>query len=124
MLKIKDNVDLRTLRKYDFRLKYIHIMNDREIWFELKDNDYIRKKQYETLYDLIKADLVEKVDVSEAVELAEKENTTIYYSVASGESNYDDLYFFLINNMSFNYVWNLYRMIKEKIEDVQGSKDK
>ena len=61
MLKIKDNVDLRTLRKYDFNLKYIHIMNDREIWFELKDDDYIRKEQYETLYDLIKADLVEKV---------------------------------------------------------------
>ena len=62
MLKIKDNVDLRTLRKYNFMLKYIHIMSDREIWFELKDNDYIRKEQYETLYDLIKADLVEKVD--------------------------------------------------------------
>ena len=62
MLKIKDNVDLRTLRKYDFKFKYIHIMSDREIWFELKDDDYIRKEQYETLYDLIKADLVEKVD--------------------------------------------------------------
>ena len=61
MLKIKDNVDLRTLRKYNFGLKYIHIMSDREIWFELKDDDYIRKEQYETLYDLIKADLVEKV---------------------------------------------------------------
>lgn len=62
MLKIKDNVDLRTLKKYDFRLKYIHIMYDREIWFELKDDNYIRKEQYETLYDLIKADLVEKVE--------------------------------------------------------------
>jgi uncharacterized protein YabN with tetrapyrrole methylase and pyrophosphatase domain len=65
MLKIKDNVDLRTLRKYNFALKYIHIMSDREIWFELKDDDYIRKEQYETLYDLIKADLVEKCDNNE-----------------------------------------------------------
>ena len=62
MLKIKDNVDLRKLRKYDFRFKYIYIMSDREIWFELKDDDYIRKEQYETLYDLIKADLVEKIE--------------------------------------------------------------
>ena len=61
MLKIKDNVDLRTLKKYNFNRKYIHIMSDREIWFELKDDKYIRKEQYETLYDLIQAGLVEKV---------------------------------------------------------------
>ena len=28
MLKIKNNIDLRKLRKYDFRFKYIHIMSE------------------------------------------------------------------------------------------------
>lgn len=62
MLKIKDNVDLRKLRKYNFALKYIDIFSDRILYFELKDDYYIREEQYDTLYDLIKADLVEKVE--------------------------------------------------------------
>ena len=62
MLKIKDNVDLRKLKKYKFALNYIDIFSDRTLYFELKDNRYIREQQYDILYDLIKADLVEKVD--------------------------------------------------------------
>ena len=62
MLKIKDNVDLRILKKYDFELNYIDIFSDRTLYFELKDDRYIREQQYDTLYDLIKADLVEKVE--------------------------------------------------------------
>lgn len=61
MLKIKDNVDLRILKKYNFALNYIDIFSDREIYFELKDDKYIRERQYEILYDLIQDGLVEKV---------------------------------------------------------------
>lgn len=62
MLKIKDSVDLRKLKKYNFALNYIDIFSDREIYFELKDNEHIREKQYEILYDLIQDGLVEKVN--------------------------------------------------------------
>ena len=62
MLKIKDNVDLRKLRKYNFALNYIDIFSDRTLYFELKDDRYIRERQYDILCDLIKADLVEKVE--------------------------------------------------------------
>lgn len=79
MLKIKDNVDLKELEKYEFReltfsyqlefdcedysiilkidknTKYIYIQND------YYDSDYTSKIP-NVLYDLIKADLVEKVD--------------------------------------------------------------
>lgn len=50
-------------------------------------------------------------------------NVPLCYSITSGDSDYDNLYFFLINNMSFNYVWNLYRMIKEKLEELQNGSD-
>lgn len=85
MLKIKDNVDLKELEKYDFCLYeeditidrkkilydkycykdfYLYITEDREIYGE--QCDYIRgnvlgNENFDTLYDLIKADLVEKV---------------------------------------------------------------
>lgn len=52
-----------------------------------------------------------------------KENTPVIYTLTSGESDYDNLYFFLINNMSFNYVFNLYRMIKEKLEELQNGNE-
>lgn len=53
-----------------------------------------------------------------------KENIPLIYELTSGDDRYDNLYFFLINNMSFNYVFNLYCMIKEKLEELQnGSKD-
>ena len=52
-----------------------------------------------------------------------KENTPVIYTLTSGESDYDNLYFFLINNMSFNYVFNLYRMIKEKLEELQNGSE-
>lgn len=50
-----------------------------------------------------------------------EENTPVMYTLTSGESDYGSLYFFLVNNMSFNYVWNLYRMIKEKLDELKGS---
>lgn len=65
MLKIKDNVDLRKLRKYKFNLNYIWLMSDRTIHFEFKDDYYIQQSQMDILYDLIKADLVEKVESDE-----------------------------------------------------------
>lgn len=86
MLKIKDNVDLKELEKYDFcefeedttidgtKILYdkycykdffIYITEDRFIYGEVCD--YIRgnvlgNENLDTLYDLIKADLVEKVE--------------------------------------------------------------
>ena len=58
MLKIKDNVDLKELEKFGFK---------KESWF---DNQIVYVKSYEqyntyfdvTLYDLIQAGLVEKVE--------------------------------------------------------------
>lgn len=80
MLKIKDNIDLKELEKFGFKAKYnvdtgeiekmiftyypdgIDIVKvfacDREIHCGLLVVD----EKYEKLYDLIKADLVEKVD--------------------------------------------------------------
>ena len=73
MLKIKDNVDLKELKKYGFHLGTTYITN-KECYFSTKimilvENRIIKKEEktfditdYDTLYDLIKADLVEKVE--------------------------------------------------------------
>ena len=72
MLKIKDNVDLKELEKYGFHLGTTYITN-KECYFSTKimilvEDRIIKKEEktfdttdYETLYDLIKANLVEKV---------------------------------------------------------------
>ena len=86
MLKLKDNIDLKELEKYDFceyeedtkidgtsilydkycyKNFFIYITEDRKIYGE--QCDYIRgnvlgNENFDTLYDLIKADLIEKVD--------------------------------------------------------------
>ncbi len=86
MLKIKDDVDLKELEKYDFcefeedttidgtkilydkycyKNFFLYITEDRFIYGEVCD--YIRgnvlgNENFDTLYDLIKADLVEKVE--------------------------------------------------------------
>lgn len=72
MLKIKDNVDLKELEKYGFHLGRTYI-TDKECYFSSKimilvEDRIIKKEEktfdttdYDTLYDLIKADLVEKV---------------------------------------------------------------
>ena len=69
MLKIKDNVDLKELEKYGFKKKYYY----NAYVLESEDNkqdlvfDYETRKLrfcnwgYDTLYDLIKDGLVEKV---------------------------------------------------------------
>ena len=89
MLKIKDNVDLKELEKFGFEVfnnntarkiyydtydSSIHLEDDtyfiieyRNIWFVengAKDSNerYFGNPQFDDLYDLIKADLVEKVD--------------------------------------------------------------
>ena len=81
MLKIKDNIDLKELEKYDFKLdkflcnnytckngKVIYICEIYENKFMelylLTSTDYgsVNGKDLNLLYDLIKADLVEKVD--------------------------------------------------------------
>ena len=74
MLKIKDNVDLKELEKYGF--KYNNNMHEYEIgyifngYISIEKNDRLIKPIYDEvmwinfediLYDLIKADLVEKV---------------------------------------------------------------
>ena len=75
MLKIKDNVDLKELEKYGFTYfengaYKLYEIDDWNSWLgvETKNRilqigvrDYIDIKD-DTLYDLIKADLVEKVD--------------------------------------------------------------
>jgi hypothetical protein len=69
MLKIKDNVDLKELEKFGFRydkdclykqLDYGHIFinNYRNVCIYNEKSNF----QLDTLYDLIKADLVEKVE--------------------------------------------------------------
>lgn len=87
MLKIKDDVDLKKLKKYGFNISYydIYDMNYNFISNEVKEANYISKytstriyidknrtiiidKSFldnptlSILYDLIKADLVEKVE--------------------------------------------------------------
>ena len=91
MLKIKDNVDLKELEKFGFieyngwyyktitpekyqeHLNYIEVRvwKDRELYFTYCYEDeekkyFFRKQDYcyglDTIYDLIKADLVEKVE--------------------------------------------------------------
>lgn len=89
MLKIKDNVDLKELEKYGFNISYygVYDMNCNFISNEVKEATYISKytstriyidkikniiidKSFldnptlNILYDLIKADLVEKVEDS------------------------------------------------------------
>lgn len=86
MLKIKDNVDLKELEKYGFELtphcfepadkifentmsanikiritrdRIVYPVDDEDIYNLGNDNAF---KMYDTLYDLIKADLVEKVE--------------------------------------------------------------
>ena len=78
MLKIKNDVDLKELEKFGFtKLKsarehylfnidgseYIEII-DKQIYLYINDeyyNCYTGKKTFDILYDLIKANLVEKV---------------------------------------------------------------
>ena len=86
MLKIKDNVDLKELEKFGFEVfsnltarkvyfeEQFGMENDtyfmieyRDIWFienGAKDSNerYFGNPQFDDLYDLIKADLVEKVE--------------------------------------------------------------
>ena len=82
MLKIKDNVDLKELEKYGFknikidgledehyilefaRYEYI-VISDRILKFYESDELYQMyscKRIFDVIYDLIKADLVEKVE--------------------------------------------------------------
>lgn len=70
MLKIKDNVDLKELEKYGFKKKYYYnaiciVREDRkhDIFFDLKTRKLLFVNcGYDTLYDLIKDGLVEKVE--------------------------------------------------------------
>ena len=78
MLKIKDNVDLKELEKFGFRYSIgedqhyyfdnigIFIGDNLEIVISFNDDDYceleIVLSLLNLLYDLIKADLVEKVE--------------------------------------------------------------
>ena len=80
MLKIKDNVDLKELEKFGFEKGYrfqplnpipivavvddekrLSIQFDTSAWFS-KDYWYLYDYNQDKVYDLIKADLVEKVD--------------------------------------------------------------
>ena len=80
MLKIKDNVDLKELKKYGFKRKYYNCTKSLVLEYELKDHPHkyqdiifdisTRKLEFcnwgsDVMYDLIKADLVEKVESDE-----------------------------------------------------------
>lgn len=52
-----------------------------------------------------------------------KDNEKLSFTISTNETNYDDLYFFLVNNCSFNYVLNLYRMINERLIEILGGKE-
>lgn len=79
MLKIKDNIDLKELEKYGFEKGYrfqplnptpivavvdskrrLLIQFDTSAWFDV-NYWYLYDKNQDKVYDLIKADLVEKV---------------------------------------------------------------
>ena len=76
MLKIKDNVDLKELEKYGFKQNFDYEGYASNIYWVLKKDKIIRlsmngntqnmlfedNRLEDILYDLIKADLVEKVD--------------------------------------------------------------
>ncbi len=75
MLKIKDNVDLKKLEKFGFRETDKTFLKEQDLYEEAtaihKDTKAIYLTYYDgrdyysntdTLYDLIKADLVEKID--------------------------------------------------------------
>lgn len=73
MLKIKDNVDLKELEKFGFDIEQLKDEDDQIYGFDsnllfYKDSKIIfipwneQEKSLNTLYDLIKADLVEKVE--------------------------------------------------------------
>lgn len=77
MLKIKDNVDLKELEKYGFEPRYSeitgkivrYVKEDKRNIVRYIDNDHNHNHYWEVLlqnsellYDLIKADLIEKVD--------------------------------------------------------------
>lgn len=62
MLKIKDNVDLKELEKITYKNNIRIDENTRKIEL-LVDHFYeVDDKSYDTLYDLIEAGLVEKVE--------------------------------------------------------------
>lgn len=77
MLKIKDDVDLKELEKFGFKYNaffnncckkvYLNNENDDKNFYEIKGTtreiklDRLDGQLDDTLYDLIKADLVEKV---------------------------------------------------------------
>ena len=76
MLKIKDNVDLKELYNYGFKRKYYNGTKNLVLEYELKDHPHkyqdiifdilTRKLEFcnwgsDVMFDLIKADLVEKV---------------------------------------------------------------
>ena len=79
MLKIRDNVNLKELEKYGFSTKSLYGWYEKEIYYNWNDKMYIYIKKDthiiqvstydgydvnldDTLYDLIKADLVEKAE--------------------------------------------------------------
>lgn len=85
MLKVKDNVDLKELEKYGFRVNQYKTWEDKIAYDMVKDLDYgdtrieancicrhltinldynkeILTDDLDILYDLIKDDLIEKVD--------------------------------------------------------------
>ena len=84
MLKIKDNVDLKELEKFGFikvRKGMTDFVPEVKYWYTLNNSEYdcitvfkdkhiffgidCYGKTHDIIYDLIKADLVEKVDENE-----------------------------------------------------------
>jgi hypothetical protein len=88
MLKIKDNVDLKELEKFGFQKGYdlfckddkpriitaivddernLKIQYSHSAWWD-NDHWYLYSHSQDKIYDLIKADMVEKVDENDRLE--------------------------------------------------------
>lgn len=72
MLKIKDNIDLTELEKFGFDKKgaewlytkctseYLGVQDNRYLYIQTDNMFNIAEETFEIIYDLIKADMVEK----------------------------------------------------------------
>lgn len=54
--------------------------------------------------------------------MSEERKEPVTFTLKSCDTDYDNLYYFLGAYMSFNYVCNLYRMLKERLEEIECPK--
>lgn len=54
--------------------------------------------------------------------MSEEIKEQVTFTLKSYDTNYEELYYFLGAYMSFNYVCNLYRLLKERLEEIECPK--